>query len=50
MGLTLVELLINISPMKISYSKNVIAYGYTDTASARHPLEGCFFAPNYLSY
>lgn len=34
MGLTSVELLINISPMKQSYSENVIAYGYTDTLSA----------------
>ena len=35
MGLTSVELLIDISPMRISYSGNVIAYGYTDTLSAR---------------
>ena len=35
MGLTSVELLIDFSPMKLSYSGNVIAYGYTDTLSAR---------------
>jgi hypothetical protein len=34
MGMTSVELLIVISPMKLSYSGNVIAYGYTDTLSA----------------
>ena len=34
MGLTSVELLIDISPMKISYSGNVIDYGYTDFLSA----------------
>ena len=35
MGLTSVELLIDISPMRISYSGNVIAYGYTDVHSAK---------------
>ena len=34
MGMTSVELLIDISAMRISYSGNVIAYGYTDTLSA----------------
>ena len=34
MGLTSVELLIDISPMRISYSGNVIVYGYTDSLSA----------------
>jgi len=36
MGLTSVELLIDISPMRISYSGNVIAYGYTDSLSAKN--------------
>ena len=34
MGMTSVELLIDISPMKKSYSENVITYSYTDTLSA----------------
>ena len=51
MGLTSVELLINISPMKKSYSENVITYSYTDTLSASkinnlaslHPSEDFLF-------
>ena len=35
MGLTSVELLIDVSPMRISYSGNIIAYGYTDSLSAK---------------
>ncbi len=34
MGLTSVELLIDVSPMRISYSGNIIAYGDTDSLSA----------------
>ena len=36
MGMTSVELLIDISPMKKSYSENVITYSYTDTLSAKY--------------
>ena len=51
MGMTSVELLIDISPMKKSYSENVITYSYTDTLSAneinnlasRHPSEAFLF-------
>ena len=39
MGLTSVELLIDVSPMRISYSGNVIAYGYTDSLSAKNVIK-----------
>ena len=39
MGLTSVELLIDVTPMRISYSGNVIAYGYTDSLSAMYEIK-----------
>ena len=47
MGMTSVELRIDISPMKIRYSENVIAYGYTDTPSAIS-FQLAFFDANVL--
>ena len=47
MGLTSVELLIDVTPMRISYSGNVIVYGYTDTPSAIS-FQLAFFDANVL--
>ena len=43
MGMTSVELLIDISPMKKSYSENVITYSYTDTFSANLSMRERWF-------